>query len=96
MITYLDPRSEPTAAIQPYDARLAHQLGGPLVVGLLANGFPDSVPFLTAVGDAVLKRLPAGSSTRFLNKGNASTPATAAQIDVLAQEVQVAITAYGH
>jgi hypothetical protein len=94
-ITYLDPRAEPSAPVEPYSATLQHQ-DAPLTIGLLANGFPDSDTFLRSVETAVLRRLPASTQTTFLNKRNASAPATAAQVDGMAIEVQCVVTAYGH
>lgn len=97
-VTFLDPRAEPSAPVEPYEASTAWTAasGERLTVGLLANGFPDSENFLHCVERALLTRLPEGTATRFLNKGNASAPASPAQIDGMAAEVQVAVTAYGH
>jgi hypothetical protein len=95
-ITYLDPKAGPTAVLEPYETSISAEPNSPIVVGLLANGFPDSVPFMHAVGVALLTRLPAGSTTSFLNKGNASMPATHEQVDTLAQNANVVVAAYGH
>jgi hypothetical protein len=97
-ITFLDPRAEPSAPVEPYAATTdwSAASGEPLTIGLLANGFPDSENFLRCVERALLTRLPEGTATRFLNKGNASAPASPAQIDAIAAEVAVAVTAYGH
>jgi hypothetical protein len=94
-ITFHDPRAEPGAPIESYDARLRVD-DRPLSIGFLANGFPDSVNFLHCVETSMLKRLPVGTATVFLNKGNASAPATAAQLDGMAAEVHAVVTAYGH
>jgi hypothetical protein len=95
-ITYLNPKAGPTATLENYEASVTIAPNTPLIVGLLANGFPDSVPFMHAVGEALLTRLPAGSTTTFLNKGNASMPATAEQVNTLAETAQVVVAAYGH
>jgi hypothetical protein len=97
-VTYLDPRAQPSAPVEPYAAKSAWDTSspGPLVVGLLANGFPDSVAFLHLVEASLLTRLPASTTTTFLNKGNASAPATEAQVNTMAAEVHVVVTAYGH
>jgi hypothetical protein len=94
-VTVLDPRAHPTAAVEPYSARLAASANKPVVIGLLANGFPDSEPFIKAVGVALQASL-SGVQTRFVNKGNASSPATAALVDAMAAEVHAVVTAYGH
>jgi hypothetical protein len=97
-VTYLDPRAQPSAPVEPYTATTSWKPtdAAGLVVGLLANGFPDSVTFLHQVETALLSRLPASTTTRFLNKGNASAPATEAQVNSMAAEVHVVVTAYGH
>jgi hypothetical protein len=94
-ITFLDPRSVPTAAIEPYAATLHAPASGNVVIGLLANGFPDSEPFIKAVGVA-LQAINANISTTFVNKGNASAPASAALVDGMAAEVHAVGTGYGH
>jgi hypothetical protein len=97
VITYLDPRSAPAAPVEPYTAkRRLPAAGEPLRIGLMANGFPDSVPFLERVREALLKRTPPDTVIVLHNKGNASAIATDAQIDALAAESQVVVTAYGH
>ncbi len=100
-ITYLDPRATASADIEPYnvtlDARSSKSEGeASLVIGLLANGFPDSENFLRCVETSLLRRLPTGTTTVFLNKGNASAAASPSQIDALATSVHVVVTAYGH
>jgi hypothetical protein len=94
-ITYLDPRAEPSAPVEPYAAALTRD-DRPLTIGLLANGFPDSDTFLRSVESALLRRLPPSTKTTFLNKRNASAPASAAQVDGMAAEVHCVVTAYGH
>ena len=97
MITYLDPRSAPSAPIDPYIAqRTLLAEGEPLRIGLMANGFPDSVAFLERVRDALTRHTPAGTVFALHNKGNASAVATSAQIDALANDAHVVVTAYGH
>ena len=46
-ISFLDPRGESAVEPTPYD--LSTRLDPGVTVGLLANGFPDSVEFLDAV-----------------------------------------------
>lgn len=38
-----DPRAQPKAVAEPYEIRV--DLDAPLTIGLVANGFPDSVRF---------------------------------------------------
>lgn len=97
MITYLDPRSAPSAPVDPYVARFTPPAAGePIRIGLMANGFPDSVAFLERVRDSLARHTPAGTVYVLHNKGNASAIATPAQIDALAIEADAVVTAYGH
>ena len=58
MIEFVDPRAEPGAPVEPYTLGLS-DTDGPLTVGLLANGFPDSVAFLDHVEKSLAATLPA-------------------------------------
>ena len=97
MITFHDPRGEVATPMDPYT--LAHDLtandGAGTSVALLANGFPDSENFLTALGAALKARLPA-IEVHAWNKGNASIPAPAKMLEEIKATCQVAIAAYGH
>lgn len=95
MLRFHDPRAEVGIETEPY--RLGIDLAGlnDCRVGFLANGFPDSVPFLQAISDAMAKLLPA-MDERHWNKGNASIPAPAAMLDEIEQDRQALVAAYGH
>ncbi len=92
-LTYLDPRATRLAPPEPY--RLRASLDGPVTIGLLANGFPDSVAFLDAVERALAAMLPAARFQRY-DKGNPSIPATPALLARIAAECDVVASAYGH
>lgn len=92
-LEYLDPRATRLAPPEAY--RLSATLDGPLTIGLLANGFPDSVAFLDAVESALGARLPAARFRRY-DKGNPSIPATAALLGQIVGECDVVASAYGH
>ena len=92
-IQFHDPRAEPLAPAEPYTLRA--DLSGPSVIGLLANGFPDSEAFLEAVEVALAAHLP-NASFKHYNKRNASIPASAAMLEEIAGDCSVAIAAYGH
>ena len=94
-VAYLDPRAEPGIPIEAYMARLSAD-GVTVTVGLLANGFPDSVAFLDHVEKALTEATPAGTSFLRYDKGNASVPVSIPMIDQMCREVQVVVTAYGH
>jgi hypothetical protein len=97
VITYLDPRSAPSAAIDPYVAVLAPlEPGRHRRIGLLANGFPDSVNFLERLVEELSKRTPPGTAFTIHNKGNAAAVASDSQIAALAKESDAVVTAYGH
>jgi hypothetical protein len=94
VIRFVDPRAETATAIEPYTLR-ADWSAGPPTIGLLANGFPDSVAFLEEIGAVLTERLP-GVVLRSWNKGNASAPASDQLLDGIAEEVAAVIAAYGH
>lgn len=92
-VQYVDPRGEPAAAAEPYE--LADPLDEGVVVGLLANGFPDSVAFLDQVEQALQATVP-GASFRRYDKGDASALATDEMLDTIAAECRTVVAAYGH
>lgn len=92
-VQFLDPRAEPGAPVEPY--ALSADLDGPVVIGLLANGFPDSVAFLDHVGDVLAEALP-GAEFRRYDKGNASAVASDQLLDAITAECRAVVTAYGH
>lgn len=94
MVQFLDPRAGVAAAAEPYELS-ADWSGGAPVIGLLANGFPDSVAFLEQVGDAIRRRIP-DVELRSWDKGNASAPASDQLLDGIAAEVKAVVAAYGH
>ena len=49
-----DPRAQPKAVAEPYEIRV--DLDGPLTIGLVANGFPDSVRFWTTLKKRLRKQ----------------------------------------
>ncbi len=64
-------------------------------VGLLANGFPDSVEFLDAVGEAITARRPDIQLARW-NKGDASAIANDTMLGEIEAECAAVVAAYGH
>lgn len=93
MVSFVDPRGVPADATLPYT--LEHPLDDGAVIGLMANGFPDSDTFLDHVANAVSNRLPAVRFERY-NKGNASKPADIAMLDSVEADCDAVIAAYGH
>ena len=66
-----------------------------LSIGLLANGFPDSVEFLDQVEAALAASLPNATFRRY-NKRNASAIASDVMLDTIAAECGALVAAYGH
>lgn len=89
----LDPRAEPLAAPEPYE--LARRLEPGTTVGLLANGYPDSVAFLDHVA-AALDQAFDGLTFRRYDKGNASIVAGDELLSDIAEHCQAVVAAYGH
>jgi len=94
MITFLDPRAEPGAAIEPYELSVDAQ-AAPLTIGLVANGFPDSEEFLDQVEKALAVEVPAASFRRW-NKHNASATISDDMLEEVAADCQAVVAAYGH
>jgi hypothetical protein len=93
-VQFLDPRAEPGLPIDPY--RLRIDLGTePVDIGLLANGFPDSVAFLDEVAAALAKVLPAARFHRY-DKGDASISAPEEMLEAITGRCSAVVAAYGH
>jgi hypothetical protein len=95
MTRFHDPRAASVVEAEPYDLGIDLAVETPCHVGFLANGFPDSVPFLEAVAEAMSALLPA-LDARHWNKGNASIPAPEEMLDEIAGDRQALVAAYGH
>lgn len=94
VIEFLDPRGEPGQPIVPYELGLDVSTG-PVSIGLLANGFPDSVRFLDAIETAIASANPDATFHRF-DKGDASSIVSDAMLDDLVERCQAVVAAYGH
>ena len=92
-VQFHDPRAEPVAPAERYE--LASGLEAGVVIGLLANGFPDSVAFLEQVRGALAKRL-TGAEFQSYDKGDASNLAPPALLDEVSGHCDVVVAAYGH
>ena len=92
-IEYYDPRAEQITPPQTYDLRA--NLSGPITIGLLANGFPDSDTFLEKVEAALAPKLPQAQFKHF-NKGNASIVVPDEMLSEIASDCSALICAYGH
>ncbi len=92
-IQFVDPRAKPGAAEEPYE--LSVNLTGDQTIGLLANGFPDSVRFLDFVEQGIQATFPKLRINRY-NKGDATSIAGDQILSSIADECLAVITAYGH
>ncbi len=92
-ISFVDPRG--ASAVEPEPYELSTTLEPGTTVGLLANGFPDSVEFLDAVGDAIAALRPDIELARW-NKGDASAIAGDAMLGEIEAECSAVVAAYGH
>jgi hypothetical protein len=94
MITFVDPRSEPGAPVEPYELSIDVE-AQPTTIGLVANGFPDSEEFLDQVEKALAVAVPTASFRRF-NKHNASAMISDDMLDEVVADCQAVVGAYGH
>jgi hypothetical protein len=90
---FLDPRAEPLAAPEPYE--LSRRLEPGTTIGLLANGYPDSVTFLHHV-EAALSEAFEGITFKHFDKGNASVVVGPEMLGDIERECHALIAAYGH
>ena len=95
MIEYHNPDASVGIEAIPYELSLHVNRETTATIGLLANGFPDSVEFLNAVGDAVRALFPS-ITLRAYNKGNATIPAGDQLLQEITEECAGVIAAYGH
>ena len=94
MIEFLDPRAEPSAPVEPYTLRIDPG-AGPVEIGLLANGFPDSANFLARLEEALSEALP-NARFRQYDKGDPSSVVPDGLLDTIVRECQAVVAAYGH
>ncbi len=95
MIEYHNPDAKVGVEETPYDLSLQIKQEGATSIGLLANGFPDSVEFLEALGHA-LRTLRPGIDLHAYNKGNASIAANEQLLGEIGGDCVGVIAAYGH
>ena len=95
MIEFHNPQGERAVPADPYTLGIDLAANPPSVVGLLANGFPDSENFLIHLGTE-LERLIDGIEVRVWNKGNASIAAPDSMLDEIQAQCDAVIAAYCH
>ena len=95
MIKFLNPDADVGIENMPYDFSVKVAGGSATAIGLLANGFPDSVPFLDEVGKAI-GRLRPGINLKAYNKGKATIAAPEKLLGEIGGVCVGVIAAYGH
>ncbi len=94
-IEYHDPRAPTAVKATPYELTASIRGANKIGIGFLANGFPDSVNFLTELQTVLTEKEP-GITVFSYNKGNASIPAGEALLSEITADCQAVIAAYGH
>jgi hypothetical protein len=92
-IRFHDPRPPTSAASDAYTVTGQHNR--PLTIGLLANGFPDSMTFLDALAAELASRRPGVAFVR-VEKVSPPTPLTDEQHRMLTEDCVGVVAAYGH
>lgn len=92
-IHFFDPRPPTEAPVDAY--RVDAHGDRALVIGLLANGFPDSMTFLDALSAEIAARVPDVTFAR-VEKASPPTPLTAEQRRMLTEDCVGVVAAYGH
>ena len=95
MIEYYNPDAPVGVEETPYDLSLTISPEDATSIGLLANGFPDSVEFLDELGAAMQKLRP-GIAVHAYNKGNATVAASEQLLGEIGGECVGVVAAYGH
>ena len=95
MIEFHSPQGERATPADPYTLGIDLSVMSKPVIGLLANGFPDSENFLRHVG-AELEQIIPGIEVRVWNKGNASIAAPDPMLEEIQTQCHAVIAAYGH
>ncbi|NQX90147.1 MAG: hypothetical protein HRT77_15955 [Halioglobus sp.] len=95
MIEYHNPDAPVGIEETPYHLSVTISSDQASSLGLLANGFPDSVAFLDELGYALQQLRPA-ITLRAYNKRNATIPASDQLLGEIGGECIGVIAAYGH
>ena len=95
MIEFHSPLGERATPADPYTLGIDLVAHTQPVVGLLANGFPDSENFLRHIGTE-LEQFIDGIEVRVWNKGNASIAAPDNMLEEIQSQCDAVIAAYGH
>ena len=95
MIDYHNPEADVGIEQVAYDLTINMRGDEQVSLGLLANGFPDSEAFLSALGTALREQAP-GIELKPFNKGNATIAAGAELLAAVTSECSAVVAAYGH
>lgn len=95
-VEYLNPVAESSVDEEPYALCVGGD--GPVNVGLLANSFPDSVEFLSLVGEEMQKVIGEIDVHEF-DKGaavNVALPLADEEVATITGQVDAVVAAWGH
>jgi hypothetical protein len=94
-VVFIDPRPDVAATAEVAGPIPWNRPAQDATFGMLANGFPDSGAFLRAVSERITEVHP-GSRFRHVEKARPPDALTDDQLQVLTDECDLVIAAYGH
>jgi len=94
-VSFVDPRPPVVEAAQSFEHLKLRSIPQAPTIGLLANGFPDSAPFLDAIAQQISILIDSATFER-ITKVSPPTPLTESQLSVLTTTCHAVIAAYGH
>ena len=94
-VSFLDPRPPIAESAQKFEDLNLRAIPRAPIIGLLANGFPDSAQFLDALARRLSTMIDDVTFERVV-KVSPPTPLTAAQLALLTTTCDAVIAAYGH
>ena len=94
-VSFYDPRPPIVEDTQSFAGLHLRSIPRAPAIGLLANGFPDSAPFLDAVAQQI-SALIDGVTFERVTKVSPPTPLTESQLALLTTTCDAVVAAYGH
>ncbi len=91
-VTFLEPTAERGIDLEPYE--LFIDTSGPITVGLISNAFPDGTEFMHKLESELAAIMPQ-ATFRHYQKPNVAA-VTDEQVDVISQECDAVLAAWGH
>lgn len=91
-VTFLEPTAERGIDLEPYE--LFIDTSAAITVGLISNAFPDGTEFMHKL-EAELAAIMPQATFRHYQKPNVA-PVTDEQVDVISEECDAVLAAWGH